>query len=464
MPTGARLSTIGLRLSLMMFLQFFVWGAWYVTVGNFIGSVGWGGDVVGWAYSVGPIAGIISPFFLGMVADRFFATQRVLGSLHILGGILMLCVPFTARGDSPPSPAFIALLMAHMLCYMPTLGLVNTLSFHNMKDQAKEFPLIRVFGTIGWIAAGIFVSRILGADRSDVQFQVAGGAAILLGLYCYSLPNTPPPAAGKAFSVRDALGLDALVLFKNPSFAIFIVSSFLICIPLAAYYSYAPIYADAVGFAEPGFTMSFGQMSEVLFMIVMPLCFARLGVKWMLLVGMLAWVVRYGLFSVGWTDKVHWMVLVGIILHGICYDFFFVTGQIYVDKRAPKEIRGQAQGLLVLMTLGLGLWIGANQVGPRLLARYTPPEAAQLEAQIQQIGGQVFELEKKLAAATEAEGSPLRAQIDKLSSERGALSHQKNMLSDWKSFWFVPCVMAGVVMALFALFFRDNAQDGAQGK
>jgi len=448
----------------MMFLQFFVWGAWYVTVGNFIGAVGWDGSVIGWAYSVGPIAGVISPFFLGMVADRFFATQKVLGALHLLGGAIMLCVPFTARGESPPSSAFIALLMTHMLCYMPTLGLVNTLSFHNMTNPEKQFPLIRVFGTIGWIVAGIFVSKILQADRLALQFQVTGLSAVALGLYCYSLPHTPPPAAGKAFSVRDALGLDALVLFKSPSFAIFMLSSFLICIPLAAYYSYAPIYADAIGFADPGFKMSFGQMSEVFFMVVMPFCFARLGVKWMLLVGMFAWVARYALFAGAWTDKVDMMVILGILLHGVCYDFFFVTGQIYVDKRAPTAIRGQAQGLLVLMTLGLGLWIGANQVGPRLQAKYTAPEAAGLQIQIQQRGAQIFQQEKRLEAATPGEAPQIQSEIDRLTAEKNALSHQANTLTDWKSFWLVPCVMAGVVMAVFALLFRDDAtgRNGAQ--
>ncbi len=448
---------IGPRLAVMMFLEFFVWGAWYVTVGNFIGAVGWSAGVVGWAYSVGPIAGVMSPLFLGMVADRFFATQKVLGVLHLLGGAAMFCVPMTAKGESPLSEPFVWLLMAHMLCYMPTLGLVNTLAFHNMTNQEKQFPLIRVFGTIGWIIAGIFISKVLGADKSALQFHVTGTAAILLGAYSFTLPHTPPPAAGKKFSLRDALGLDAIVLLKNPSFFVFMISSFLICVPLAAYYSFAPIYADAVGFTNPGFTMSFGQMSEVFFMVVMPLCFARLGVKWMLLIGMIAWVLRYGLFSVAATGNVTWMVLIGIILHGICYDFFFVTGQVYVDKKAPKAIRGQAQGFLVLMTLGLGLWIGAK-VSSAIVDGFTPPEAKALETEITAKGGEIFQLEKQVAERGLDSAAALESRIAQLTSERNELSHKKNTLLDWKSIWFYPAVAAGAIMVLFALIFKDDVK------
>jgi nucleoside transporter len=387
---------IGTRLSVMMFLQFFVWGAWYVTVGNYMKEHGMA-DGIANAYSVGPLAAIISPFFLGMVADRFFATERVLGVMHVLGGLALLAAPMA------PPQLFVPVLLLHMLCYMPTLGLTNTLSFHNMTDQEKQFPLIRVFGTIGWIVANIVVSKMLHADTAPSQFYVAGGASLLLGIYSFTLPHTPAPSAGKKATARDILGLDSLALMRSPSFAVFMISSFLICIPLAAYYSFAPVFVGDMGFTDPAFNMSFGQMSEILFMLVMPLCFARLGVKWMLVIGMLAWVVRYGLFAGAASSGAMWMVLGGIILHGICYDFFFVTGQIYVDKKAPVSIRGQAQGFLVLVTQGLGMLIGA-QVAGQIVAANTPSEGAE----------------------------------------------------NWQNIWIIPCIAATAIMVLFFALFREE--------
>ena len=401
-------SLVGLRLSGMMFIQFFVWGAWYVTVGNYMTEQGMSGKAIGGAYSVGPIAGIISPFFLGMIADRFFSTEKVLGMLHILGGIAIFCSPMVV-GDGNGYPFFfLGLLLAHMLCYMPTLGLVNTLSFHNMTNQEKQFPLIRVFGTLGWIVANLVVSWWLKADTKALPLQIAGGAGILMGLYSFTLPHTPPPDKGKPFSVRDAIGLDALKLLKNPSFSVFMVSSFLICIPLSAYYAFAPVFVGATGFENPAFNMSFGQMSEVFFMLVMPLFFSFLGVKWMLFVGMLAWVVRYALFAIGAPEEIRWMILIGILLHGICYDFFFVTGQIYVDKKAPVAIRGQAQGMLVLITLGIGMLIGA------------------------QLSGWLKD------SIVTAEGT--------------------EALLQWRQYWAIPCIGAGVIMVLFAFLFKYDAK------
>lgn len=398
---------IGARLSVMMFIQFFVWGAWYVTVGNYMGAAGLGKDVIGHAYSVGPIAAIISPFILGMVADRFFATERVLAVLHILAGISIYCAPMFVDAEADPKGTmFLALLLIHMLCYMPTLGLVNTLAFHNMTDNEKQFPLIRVFGTIGWIVAGIAVSKVLKADATAIPLQVAGGAAILMGIYSFTLPHTPPPMAGKKVSIGDVLGLDALVLLKNPSFVVFIVCSFFVCIPLSAYYAFAPVFVGDSGFEDPAFNMSFGQMSEVFFMVVMPFFFRRLGVKWMLIVGVLAWVLRYALFSLGAVDQVTWMILGGILLHGVCYDFFFVTGQIYVDKKADVSIRGQAQGFLVLVTLGLGMFIGAQAAG-------------------------------HLAAT--------------IVTETGEAA-----LAQWRTFWAIPSIGAAVIMVIFAIFFNDK--------
>ena len=405
----------------MMFLQFFVWGAWYVSQTGFMVKQGMG-DLIPWAYTVGPIAAIISPFFLGMIADRFFPSQRVLGALHLLGGIVMLLVPGAAHvytaGDTKFMQPYILMLMLHMLCYMPTLGLTTSLALHHMTEPEKQFPLIRVWGTIGWIVGNIVVggnlktwgidfSWIADGDKSPAQFYITGGAAILLGLFSFSLPHTPPPLKGKTVTVGEILGLDAVQLLRKPSYLVFVICSFLLCIPLAGYYNYARNYVEATGFSNATMTMSYGQMSEIFFMIIMPACFARLGVKWMLAIGMLAWVARYGLFSAAADDHVRWMVLGGIILHGICYDFFFVTGMIYVDRAAPPTIRGQAQGFLVLVTQGLGMLIGAQAFG-LLVAHHTTkplPDVAIL---------------------------------------------------DWKHIWLAPCIFAVVVLVIFVAAFRNS--------
>ncbi|NUN97875.1 MAG: MFS transporter, partial [Candidatus Omnitrophica bacterium] len=348
------------------------------------------------------------------VADRFFATERILGILHLLGGAAMLAIPTLAAGNHPSPTLFLGCLLLHMLCYMPTLGLINTLSFHNLDNPEKEFPLIRVFGTLGWIFAGILVSKILGADETAIPLWVAGFGSLVMGVYSFTLPHTPPPGRGKEISIHDILCLDALSLLKDRSFTVFVVCSFLVCIPLSAYYAFAPIFIKAMDIENPAFQMSFGQMSEVFFMIVMPFFFARLGVKWMLIVGMLAWVTRYGLFAIGAPDKVMWMAIVGILLHGICYDFFFVTGQIYVDKKAPLKIRGQAQGFLVLVTLGLGMLVGAQVAGWLNLTIVT------------------------------AEG------VEKL--------------LQWRQFWAIPAIGAGLITVIFGLLFTNGAAEQEQGK
>jgi len=400
--------SIGAKLSVMMFLQFFTWGAWYVSMGTYIGANPQLKDANAWAYSLIPIAAIISPFFLGIVADRFFATEKVLGVLHVLGGLFMLAVP--AMG-SQSANTFLLLVGAHALCYVPTLGLTNSLAFHNITDQEKQFPLIRVFGTIGWIVANLVVSSVLHADFAATQFTVAGAAGIVLGIYSFMLPHTPPPSAGQRVEVRDILGLDALALFRQSSFAVFTLCSFLICIPLAAYYQLANRYVAALQgpggqalFSAPTTIMSFGQMSEILFMLVMPLFFKRLGVKKMLLLGMAAWVLRYGLFAGAWSSQLAPLVIGGVVLHGICYDFFFVTGQIFVDKRAPAAIRSQAQGFLVLVTQGLGMFIGAQVMG----------------------------------------------MVEK--------SYTVNGVIEWQGLWMVPCIAAAVILAIFAALFRDEAK------
>ena len=397
------------RLSVMMFLEFFVWGAWYTTVAVFMANAGME-HLTHWPYTVNPIAAIAAPFFLGFVADRFFPTERVLGVLHILGGLTMLAVPGAAR-----EPAlFIGLLLLFNLFFMPTLGLSNSLAFTHIRDQEKEFPRIRVFGTVGWIVAGLFVSFILSrfvdgpAEATALPLYTTAVASLVLGLYSFTLPHTPPQGAGGRATFRGISGIDALSALGSRSFYVFVLCAFLLSIPLAAYYNFTQLYLGAVGVRQIAATQTLGQVSEVAFMLLMPFFFRRLGIKWMLLVGMAAWVLRYALFAMGAPDAVVWMVIVGILLHGICYDFFFVTGQIYVDKKSTPAIRAQAQGFLVLITYGVGMLIGA------------------------QVAGAVY-------------NSFLRGGAETLS------------LAQWREFWWIPAGFSLGVALLFALLFRDDA-------
>jgi nucleoside transporter len=392
----------------MMFLQFFVWGAWYTTVGLYMTQQGMG-TLTHWPYTVNPIAAIAAPFFLGLIADRYFATEKVLGVLHLLGAAVLFITP---QATGTPT-TFILLLLLYNLCYMPTLGLANSLAFHHIQDQEKQFPMIRVFGTVGWIVAGLFISFVLSAlvtglrpEQTALPLYTAATASVILGLYSFSLPHTPPPGAGQRVSVRSILGVDALAQLGSRPFYVFIAASLLLCIPLAAYYNFTQLFLGSAGVQRIAATQTLGQVSEVFFMLLMPFFFARLGVKKMLMVGMGAWVVRYLLFSFGAPDAVFWMILGGILLHGICYDFFFVTGQIYVDKKSTPAVRGQAQGFLVLVTYGVGMLIGA------------------------QIAGNVFN--RFLAGA------------DSLT------------LNQWSRFWMLPAGFAAAVLVMFALLFRER--------
>lgn len=442
-------SLIAPRLSAMMFLQFFIWGAWYVTAPRALGPLGFTPEDFGWTYSVGPIAGMISPILVGMIADRFFATERVLATMHLMAAGTMYVAFGLMESDTPSPSAINIAFFVHMLCYFPTLALTNSLAMHNMTDSEKQFPLIRVFGTIGWIAAGIVLSQ-QAWDNKLAMFQLAAGSGLLLSLYSLTLPHTPPPARGQAFKLGDALGLDALVLLKKPSYLIFMVCSFLVCIPLAFYYQMAERTLVAGGVEDTAFKMTFGQMSEIIFMVLMPLFFKRLGVKWMLFVGILAWVVRYGLFAIGTPNEVAWMLLLGVTLHGICYDFFFVTGQIYTDKVAPKEIRSQAQGMLVLFTLGLGMLIGAQTAG-RIETRYTPEETARLDSQ-------ALEIRERLKAESETLSAE---ESQALETEARKLERQALALKDWKNIWLIPAGGAAVILVLFTLLFKDDTAERA---
>ncbi len=460
--------TLRLPLSLMMFVQFFIWGAWYVTAPNYLKEIGFSGDDIGWVFAVGPFAGMISPFFVGMIADRFFAAQRVLGAMHLLGaGVMFFATTLMAQKASPT--AIIFTIFAYQLTYFPTLALTNTLAMRNIADPEKEFPGVRVLGTIGWIVAGLLLSW-LGWSTKINMFYLTAGAAVVLGLFSFALPHTPPTQTGPV-SARQVLGLDALVLLKDRNYLTFMVASFLICIPLAFYYQITSRVvemlqfqkvaglgdvATGIGFGDViGLVMSFGQMAEILFMIVMPFFFRRLGVKWMLVVGMLAWVVRYALFSLGAPDEIRWMIIGGIVLHGICYDFFFVTGQIYTDQVAPKHIRAQAQGLLVLFTLGLGMAIGAKVAG-FIETQHTPATASALSQQMVANNTEVEQLKSRLSTASGVDRAALETQIKQLEAEKTELGRAGLKAIEWKPLWAKPAIFAAAILALFVLLFKNK--------
>jgi nucleoside transporter len=388
----------------MMFLQFFIWGAWYATGGNYMKSHGMA-NVIYLAYMTSAIGAIISPFFLGMIADRFFPVQKVLGIMHILSGIFVFSAPFFAEGSLISTPLFLGFLLLHMLCYMPTVNLAAATAFHILDNREKQFPLIRLFGTLGWIAAGILVSKILKGDTTAMPMRISGIGGVLMGFYSFTLPNITPSGSAKKISFRDVIGADAFAKLKSGSFIIFIISLLLISLPFAAYFSYVPVFLQSAGIANPAFKMTFGQMSEIIFLLVLPLFFARFGIKWVLLTGMLAWATRYALFALAAPGAVGWMIMAGILLHGCCYDFVYVAGQIYIDKKVTPDIRAQAQGLFVIVSYGIGQGLGTLAAGG------------------------IFN-------STMADGITL---------------------NNWQHFWTIPLLFSAVVSILFIFGFREKS-------
>jgi nucleoside transporter len=390
-----------LSLSVMMFLEFFIWGVWFVGAGNYLTTLGFQGEEIGRSMSTLAWGSIISAFFVGLIADKYFAAQRLNGVLHLLAGVLM----YVVSQVSEPTLLFWVLL-AYMICYMPTIALANTIALHHTPNAGKQFPRIRVLGTIGWVFGGILISW-LDIEVGPVPMLMAAGTSILLGLFSFTLPDTPPQRRDAKITFKDIIGWDALKLMKDRSFAILIIATLLISIPFAMYFQYINMSMNEVGIENVTGIMSMGQMSEVIFMLLMPLFFIRLGIKRMLLMGMFAWVVRYVLFAFGNDAELISFFYVGIILHGVCYDFFYVTAQIYVDKKAPSNLRASLQGLLTFITYGVGWLIGTNFSG--------------------------WELQ--------------RSQI----MENGIVVGH-----DWQSVMLIPGGIALVIAILFMIFFKDE--------
>ena len=395
--------SIRLKLSLMMFLEFFIWGAWFVTLGTYLSTVlSSNGDEISAAYSTQSLGAIIAPFIIGLIADRFFSAQRILGFLHLAGAILMYLA-----AQSGEFTSFFPYILIYMILYMPTIALVNAISFRQMKDPSSEFAIIRLWGTIGWITAGFLIGYLFKWESKGLlqsTFYMASGVSAFLGFFSFILPDTPPKyEAGKKPSLREIIGLDALLLFKDKNFLVFFISSVLISIPLAFYYQNANLFLNNVGMKNAAGNMSFGQVSEVFFILLLPVFLKRFGLKTTLLAGMAAWMVRYLLFAYGNAGPGIWMLFSGIVLHGICYDFFFVSGQIYTDYKAGEKIKSSAQGLITLATYGVGMLVGFWLAG-KIYDHYTDVAGAQ----------------------------------------------------DWKMIWTIPAGIAAVVMVFYAIIFKNE--------
>jgi nucleoside transporter len=386
----------------MMLFQYAIWGAWYVTVGTWLGrTLHFSGQEIGAIAGTTAIGAMISPLFAGLLADRWFDTRRVLVALHVLGAALLV---FTAQQQA--FGLIYATLLLYSLCYMPTLALTTSLAMRHIDDPREEFGAIRVFGSIGWIVVGLVVSAA-GVEATASPLYLAAGLSLAMAGYCLTLPATPPLAGNKRFELRQALPLEALHVLRGRSMAVFALASFLICIPLQFYYAFTNLFLNEVGVVNAAGKMTGGQMSEILCMLLIPWFFRRLGVKYMLAVGMLAWVVRYVLFAFGAPGELMWMLWFGIILHGICFDFFFVVGQIYIDREAPPALRAATQGLITFLTYGLGMFVGSWLSG----------------------------LAVDAYAATDAQG---------------IVAHQ------WRPIWLTAAGFAAAVLVLFLLLFKDR--------
>ena len=393
--------TIRFKLSLMMFLEFFIWGAWFVTLGTYLlHNLHTTGTQVGAAVLTQSIGAIVAPFIIGLIADRFFSAQKILGVLHLAGaGLLYLA------SQATDFSAFYPYIVVYMILYMPTLALVNSISFRQMKNPQKEFANIRVLGTLGWIIAGLTIGWLNWEQGGNLvlTFRMAAGASALLGLFSFTLPPTPPIKKEGPSTMGQMMGLEAIGLLKNRSYLIFFLASVAICVPLSFYYGFTNPFLNEMGMKSAAGVQSLGQVSEVLFMLLIPVFFVRLGVKKMLAIGMVAWVIRYIFFAYGNGDSNYWMLIAGIVMHGICYDFFFVTGQIYTDNLAGEQSKSAAQGFITLATYGVGMLLGSL------------------------LSGQIVDAHKVSAD-----------------------------LHDWQTIWLIPAAIAAGVLLVFLLLFKDR--------
>ncbi|MBI3865327.1 MAG: MFS transporter [Planctomycetia bacterium] len=402
--------TLWVRLWVMVFLQYGIWGLWFTTMGTYLTrTLKFSGEQVGLAYGTTAIGAMVSPFLVGLIADRFFAAQRVLAVLHFAGAGFLYFVS-TAK----TFPLFYAGLIAHTICFMASLALTNSLTLRHVTEPARQFPRVMLVASIGWIAAGLLIGERHLEDSAD-QFRLAALAAAAMGVYCLTLPHTPPLVSRTSVTAGELLGLDALKLLRVPSFAVFMAGSFLICVPLSFYFSWTNVFLNELKISEAATKMTLGQVSDVTFLLLMPFFFRLLGVKGIMLLGMLAWTVRFALFGL-YASGSPWMGLLyaGILLHGMCYDFCFVMGRIYVDRRAPEHLRATAQGLLAFVTLGAGMFVGSW------------------------LSGVVGERYSQLSGA-------------------GLKTH------DWQHIWLIPAGMAGVVCVAFGLLFKDDEPAGDTG-
>ena len=441
--TQSSSSSIGIkiRLCVMMFLQFFIWGVWYVPMWRFLSGNVKGMDwtwglftPVGLAYASTGIAAMISPFFVGLVADRFFPSQIVYGVMHLLGAVFLYLASQAGMWGG-----FFGFIVMHLLCYMPTLALANSVLFQSSTDPEKDAPPIRTLGTIGWIASGVLVGGGFLAAGGSFSWQVPaflGGpselpkeaialgttawpyyfgvaASVLLGLFAFTLPHTPARLKGQEVSVGDILGLKALALMKDRSFAVFIISSLLICVPLSFYFQSCNVFLSEMSVPNPEGVLTLGQVSEIFFLFLIPFFFRKIGVKAMLVIGMLFWVLRYVLFANA-SPETHTFIYLGVLFHGICYDFFFFTGQLYTDRRAPDDVRSAAQGFIAFVTLGVGMFIGGLLNGWWTQSKWVTK------------------------------------------SVEGADT------IDWSALWYFPAIMAAVVMVGFFFLFKDTSKSPGQ--
>jgi nucleoside transporter len=395
------------NLSVMMFVLFFLWGAWYVTMNSFMLERGLSLDTVGWAYSVAPIAAIITPFFMGVFADRFINAEKLQSILLFLSGVFICLAPQFATPES--STIYVLLLLAHTLCFMPTLGLSNTICLKHLANPTRDYPIVRVFATLGWIVAGLVVSFVFHAEKSEIQFYVAGAAAFIVGFHSLFLPATPPPAKGKTVRISELYGADTVAYFKHFPFAVFMFASLLACVAMMPYWALGSTFVNTLGIERSGGFLTLGQVAELFVLaFVLPIFIRKFGIKWTMIIGILSWIVRFALFSnasLSTGTPMMTMLVIGVLLHGFSYDFVFVSGYLYVDGQVREDVRAQAQGLLVVFTQGIGFFLSSQIFVNRV---YTP----------------MFEKEDSLAT--------------------------------WKAFWMTPVWYLVVILVAFAFLFRET--------